>query len=783
MAIEKFITPFIESQFPQFYREEGPNFILFVKAYYEWLEQQGNPIERARALPSILDIDATEEQFINHFKLTYISSLPSNIIADKRLLIKHITELYRSKGTKRSYEFLFRLLFNEDIELYIPNEHLARTSDATWYVPQYIEISDSEFLPYLIGKKIVSPNGTAVVESYFTKLVQGKVINVLLISDVVGRFKFDEKIYCDDLYVKRIYQNGDGNQINQTDYDALMSFSELQALDPTVDIPPDVVTEQEQYSLIFFDVINSYEYSLLSSDRQIDYLPAITFDNAPIVFGSLSAISIENGGLGFSVGDLLNVSGSGSGAVARVAATRAENGRVQFKLVNGGYGFTKNATIEVSGGYGTGASFQIGDVTDKQIYKLNTDPILGSDLQELDSAAAGFDIHFSPTVGDISTYTTVSSSANVISMDVKQYIGNVAFGDTLSNTSLGIGGLYVYNSDINSLQITGDSADLTNINLIPNVRLTNGKSGSDEAVVIINVVFPIKNITASADIFESTSSVITTQNNIGYFVPSATLTISKSGSPNYTSTITSTVRNTTWGALFPKPDALSINSNLDTPTIGEILTFEELIIGKIAYLTNINPGIGYAFAPTVTITEPAIYNYKIRDPIDGTIWGHNATVVASASIAGGVVTAIEVIDSGFGYIGDETLYLNSANNQASVTGAAVVDLNGVGAGYWKDNKSFLSDTNIIQDSNYYQTYSYEIIASRMFSTYEKIVKDLIHPAGLKLFGKYKVSDKKTTETSSAVGFGLITSDYFRVDNIAVKSDDNTVTVDKYNLIY
>jgi hypothetical protein len=782
MAIEKFITPFIESQFPQFYRDEGPNFISFVKSYYEWLEQNGNVIERARALPSLLDIDATEEQFINYFKSTYISSLPSNIIVDKRLLIKHITELYRSKGTKRSYEFLFRLLFNEDIDLYIPNEHLARSSDAMWYEPQYIEVSDSEFLPYLIGKKIVSPAATAVVESYFTKLVQGKVINVLLISDVVGRFKFDEKIYCDDLYVKRIYQNGDGVQINQIDYDELMSFGDLQNLDINVDIPPDVVTEQEQYSLIFFDVINGYEYSQLTSDRQADYFPAITFDNAPIVFGSLSAISIENGGLGFSVGDLLNVSGSGSGAIARVAATRSENGRVQFKLVNGGYGFTKNATIEVSGGYGTGATFQIGDVTDKQIYKLNTDPILDSDLQELDSAAAGFDIHFFPTVGDISTYTTVSSSANVISMDVRQLIGNVAFGDTLSNTSLGIGGLYVYNSDINSLQITGDAVDLTNGNLIPNVRLTNGKSGDDEAVVIINVVFPIKNINASADIFESTSSVITTQNNLGYFVPSATLTISKSGSPDYTSTITSTVRNTTWGALFPKPDALEINSNLDTPTIGEILTFEELIIGKIAYLTNINPGIGYAFAPTVTITEPAIYSYKIRDA-DGTIWGHNANVVASASVAGGVVTAVEVVDSGFGYIGDETLHLNSANNQASVTGAAVVDLNGVASGYWKNNKSFLSDTNNIQDSDYYQTYSYEIISSRMFQTYEKIVKDLIHPAGLKLFGKYRVSDQKTTETSIAVGFGLITSDYFRVDNIAVKSDDTTLTVDKYNLIY
>jgi hypothetical protein len=37
-SVEKKISNFVESQFPQFYQEEGPDFILFMKAYYEWLE-------------------------------------------------------------------------------------------------------------------------------------------------------------------------------------------------------------------------------------------------------------------------------------------------------------------------------------------------------------------------------------------------------------------------------------------------------------------------------------------------------------------------------------------------------------------------------------------------------------------------------------------------------------------------------------------------------------------------------------------------------------------------
>ena len=39
--IEKRISPLIQSQFPSFYQEEGENFIAFVKAYYEWLENSG----------------------------------------------------------------------------------------------------------------------------------------------------------------------------------------------------------------------------------------------------------------------------------------------------------------------------------------------------------------------------------------------------------------------------------------------------------------------------------------------------------------------------------------------------------------------------------------------------------------------------------------------------------------------------------------------------------------------------------------------------------------------
>jgi len=74
-SIEKKISNFIENQFPRFYQEEGENFILFTKAYYEWMETTGNPIAEARKLLDYRDIDNTLDAFLQHFQTNLMLSL------------------------------------------------------------------------------------------------------------------------------------------------------------------------------------------------------------------------------------------------------------------------------------------------------------------------------------------------------------------------------------------------------------------------------------------------------------------------------------------------------------------------------------------------------------------------------------------------------------------------------------------------------------------------------------------------------------------------------------
>jgi hypothetical protein len=62
-------------------------------------------------------------------------------------------------------------------------------------------------------------------------------------------------------------------------------------------------------------------------------------------------------------------------------------------------------------------------------------------------------------------------------------------------------------------------------------------------------------------------------------------------------------------------------------------------------------------------------------------------------------------------------------------------------GYYRNNDGFLNDAVFIQDSRYYQAYSYVLKIDERLESYKSIVKTLIHPSGLALFGEYDIRNE------------------------------------------
>lgn len=89
--------------------------------------------------------------------------------------------------------------------------------------------------------------------------------------------------------------------------------------------------------------------------------------------------------------------------------------------------------------------------------------------------------------------------------------------------------------------------------------------------------------------------------------------------------------------------------------------------------------------------------------------------------------------------------ISSIDSQVTDTNPAIIKVT-LGAlakypGYYVTNDSFLNDAIYIQDSRYYQAYSYVIKIDEKLEAYKTAVKNLIHPAGMAIFGEYDIRNE------------------------------------------
>ena len=75
----------------------------------------------------------------------------------------------------------------------------------------------------------------------------------------------------------------------------------------------------------------------------------------------------------------------------------------------------------------------------------------------------------------------------------------------------------------------------------------------------------------------------------------------------------------------------------------------------------------------------------------------------------------------------------------AIEGGGIVSLGTQGSseGYWKGEDGFLDGNKFIQDSYYYQEYSYEIQSGIDKSRYDDFIKNTVHVAGTKMFGTFE----------------------------------------------
>jgi hypothetical protein len=301
-SLEKMLSPLIREQFPAFMREDYSKLILLVKAYYEWLEQSGNAGNVLSNIDTIYDVDANEDEFYTHFSNTYLASFPDLLAENssgnkpnKKTLLKKIRDFYGNKGTESAYKFLFRVLYDSDVEFYYPKTDIIKASDGQWIEPKSIKttVNNGSALFGAKGGQIIQTRGSETVASAFVDSViqytfNGAPVCEFFLSDIIGDF-------VPELPVKILK---DGAEWQETAYSVLGEFF--------IELPGDGYRVGDSVTLI--DPVGGS--GLSAKVEQVG------------LAGGIKRISITNSGLNYAADAVVSIFNDSGRQSAKVIALR-----------------------------------------------------------------------------------------------------------------------------------------------------------------------------------------------------------------------------------------------------------------------------------------------------------------------------------------------------------------------------------------------------------------------------------------------------------------------------
>ena len=313
-----------------------------------------NPNAHLTQLLEYADVNDTIDDFFKQFRNTFLQTLPNTLTngLDKRQLTKNIISLYKAKGTKAANEIFFRALFNETPELYYPTVDMMRVSDGNFDTEQILKAtlsapSDGN-MNNLVGKTITQSdivgNDTVDLASSVVEKATISTISLNGVTHDVATFVLNKDSTSgsfsssggDGLVLDTAADENDNIILNGTDSSSTNAGDRLiqntkSIFSGTDNTDSDVTIECNVESILDNVTVNTggQYYSVgenINFTKEKGGTGAIA-QIEQVTYGVIDSVQVESGGSGYTVGDALSVTNptSGSGLAGTVA------------VVNGGF--------------------------------------------------------------------------------------------------------------------------------------------------------------------------------------------------------------------------------------------------------------------------------------------------------------------------------------------------------------------------------------------------------------------------------------------------------------
>jgi len=324
----KKLAPLVKAQLPTFAKESYPQFVDFITTYFEWLDETDNFAEFINSYQENIDIDQAEDDFVEQFLIEFAGDIPSyDIQIPKKELVKLIREFYISKGTEDSFKFIFRILYNKDVNITYPRKLMLATSDNIYDGDFVMNITKSTNKEYFV-------NDDSVIYIFDTISNYKTIVDELLERvDILG-----------NVYFQAFLSSFDSGLYDQQNMELKLEIDNV------------------IYSTNVIETINEIE--IVDNGKGYSIGDGIYIDNDPttgnagtnakitsINKGRINNINIVDGGSGFVENDFITISNSnltsGYGFTAIVRKVDGNGSILSTEIVSQGYNYENDQYGEI----------------------------------------------------------------------------------------------------------------------------------------------------------------------------------------------------------------------------------------------------------------------------------------------------------------------------------------------------------------------------------------------------------------------------------------------------
>ena len=737
----------INRQVPEFVREEHPNFIAFLEAYYEFLEnKQGTKkndlVTKSKDLRYVSDVDASIAEFENHFFNTYGNLIPRNVEVDKAFLIKNILPLYLAKGSDKSFQLLFRLLFNQEVEIVKPNQSVLRASDGKWLIENAFRTEQGVYSVY-------TGNGSNTTFK-LAQIVSASNISVY-INNVLQTSGFNIRRETRKLIFNTAPANNSVIEVLYSDFD--FDLLTNRKITGTVSGATALIERTAQKTVnaipIFELYINTKTLLGTFENGETATLDIIDPDDNTLItirvhgLSILRNIYIIDGGASYNVGDPVIISGGEATRDAQAVVSEVFSGFInQIRVLAGGAGFKTGSNVYVIG-TGSGSlsmaidSVDVSGQNTSNFFVVNTDRIADYGSIAINAANYGFnasvvaenvnskivDCLVFENVTSIGAITNVAilfanatfSSVPTLDADSAPFLANGTTHQVLSSHSLGririnSGGLnYQIGDELLFAETQPMAIGIGAAAAVTNVSPTGA---------ITKVELQPSRISGTANTFGTTNVTVIGTNTIFEDELRVGDRIMINNESRYINAISS---NTT----------LNVNANFVYATTSKkIGKYDEYPIGGQNY--------SQAHPPTVTVLSATGSSANLSTIA---LMGDGENLFATADQDPGAITKIRIIDAGSGYVFPPQIDLTQSGDGTALANSAIEPSYVTFPGRWTTSDSILSTTErVIQGREYFVDYSYVLSSQVEFTKFKDVFKSLVHPAGFIEYAQYNINE-------------------------------------------